>query len=150
MSTAEDNKIYLNNFLGNTENAYDEGDNIWDNGSTGNYWDDYEGRDLLPPYGIGDTPYDIPPGLLHNKDRYPLMGPWPGMKSHQHSINSLFLRFRSFSKYDSNTQTTSRSVEFVFFFYKTHTKCYSNGVKNQSTDAGFCYKSLYSDFFCLN
>lgn len=78
------NSIYHNNFINNTQNAYDECINIWDNGypSGGNYWDDYTGvdnyygpnQDTPGSDGIGDTPYNISGGS--NVDRYPLMHPW--------------------------------------------------------------------------
>ncbi|KYK27611.1 hypothetical protein AYK20_02465 [Thermoplasmatales archaeon SG8-52-1] len=69
------NKIYHNNFIKNTENAYDECNNFWDNGypSGGNYWDDYNGTDDDGD-GIGDTLYPISGG--DNDDNYPLMEPW--------------------------------------------------------------------------
>ena len=65
------NTIYFNKFINNNQNAYDECNNIWDNGypSGGNYWDDYAGEDTNDD-GIGETPYDIPGG--GNKDFYPL------------------------------------------------------------------------------
>ncbi|UCD13535.1 MAG: right-handed parallel beta-helix repeat-containing protein [Thermoplasmatales archaeon] len=69
-----DNLFYHNNFIDNNRNAYDECDNLWDNGypSGGNYWDDYTGVDNDSD-GIGDTPYNI---SGDNKDYYPLMEPW--------------------------------------------------------------------------
>ena len=69
------NNIYHNNFFDNTQNAYDECNNSWDNGypSGGNYWDDYNGTDVDDD-GIGDTPYNISGG--DNRDRYPLMEPY--------------------------------------------------------------------------
>ena len=45
------------------------GANLWDNGSTGNYWSDYKGADVNHN-GIGDTPYKIDSG---NIDNYPLV-----------------------------------------------------------------------------
>ena len=60
-----DNMIYHNNLIDNTQNAYDNCDNSWDNGIEGNYWDDWSGSD----------PYVIEPG--YNQDNYPLTDPWP-------------------------------------------------------------------------
>ncbi|HUW89437.1 MAG TPA: right-handed parallel beta-helix repeat-containing protein, partial [Candidatus Nanopelagicaceae bacterium] len=42
----------------------------WDNGTLGNYWDDYGGSDLDDD-GIGDAPYDIP-GSANSQDNYPI------------------------------------------------------------------------------
>jgi len=73
------NSIYLNNF-NNTINAYDQGVehgsspasvNIWDNGSEGNYWNNYNGTDTNGD-GIGDTPHIIDE---NNQDNYPLTEP---------------------------------------------------------------------------
>jgi parallel beta-helix repeat protein len=77
------NIIYHNNFVDNQEAVYDiaessspwfEADpavNIWDNGTTGNYWSNYNGTDANGD-GIGDTPYII---NENNQDNYPLMNP---------------------------------------------------------------------------
>ena len=68
------NKIYHNNFFENS--AGDFSNNYWDDGKVGNYWDDYEGFDILPPWGIGDIWYFIQPFPLINHDRRPLMQPY--------------------------------------------------------------------------
>jgi len=75
------NNLYHNNFVNNTQNAYDECNNSWDNGYPfgGNYWDDYTEDDLysgpnqdIPGSdGIGDKPYNISGG--DSQDHYPLM-----------------------------------------------------------------------------
>lgn len=76
----ETNPVYHNNFIDNNVNAYADtyafGVNEWDHEGKGNYWSDYEGEDLLFPYGIGDTPYRIQPEPLRQRDRFPLMKPF--------------------------------------------------------------------------
>jgi nitrous oxidase accessory protein len=70
-----DNNLYHNNFVNNTQNAFDDGNNSWDSPNGGNYWSDYTGVDLNGD-GFGDTPYYIPGG--DNLDRLPLMLPHHG------------------------------------------------------------------------
>jgi nitrous oxidase accessory protein NosD len=79
------NTVFGNLFVGNSEQvSQDETDFIlnstwsmgtdvvlWDNGSLGNYWDDYDGVDENGDE-IGDTPYIIDE---NNQDNYPLMYP---------------------------------------------------------------------------
>jgi len=69
------NLLYHNNFINNTQQAYDECYNYWDNESLqeGNYWSDYQGVDINPPVGIGDTPYTITGMEPPNQDHYPFM-----------------------------------------------------------------------------
>ncbi len=64
------NWIYSNSL----NNAQDYGNNQWDNGTIGNYWDDYGGLDIDDD-GIGDTPYDVPAG--GNVDNYPIWDDGP-------------------------------------------------------------------------
>jgi nitrous oxidase accessory protein NosD len=81
------NIFYRNNFINNTTGNISPfrwqmtqqgwkgiypNDTIFDNGSVGNYWSDYNGTDANGD-GIGDTPYIIGGNLL---DRYPLMAPF--------------------------------------------------------------------------
>jgi nitrous oxidase accessory protein len=69
---ASNNMIYHNNFINNTLQVENWGENTtWDKGSQGNYWSDYNGTDANGD-GIGDTPYMID---AENKDRYPLIVP---------------------------------------------------------------------------
>ena len=84
-----------NNLIENLYNVYahDDCTNKWynENLKQGNYWDDYTGRDLLPPYGIGDSPYDI---YYDDKDdNYPLMKPYPNIKSRQSKKITYYMYF---------------------------------------------------------
>ena len=66
------NQFFTNNIVDNTQQVLiDPLSNIvsWDNGTTGNYWSDYNGTDNDGD-GIGDTPYVID---QNNQDNYPLM-----------------------------------------------------------------------------
>jgi len=65
------NTIFDNLFINNGQNAQDSGiNNQWDNGTIGNYWDDYDGIDANDD-GIGDTPYNIP-GTAGSVDNFPI------------------------------------------------------------------------------
>ena len=68
--------IYLNIFIDNNIQAEDNGtNNEWDNGTIGNYWDDYTGVDLNDD-GIGDVPYNIS-GAAGATDNYPIWDDGP-------------------------------------------------------------------------
>ena len=57
LNRSSGNSIYENNF-GNFFDAVDEGNNIWNSTSAGNYWRNYTGVDA-DGNGIGDTPYAV-------------------------------------------------------------------------------------------
>jgi len=92
---SNNNLIYHNNLINNTDDSYDECTNIWYNTiiAEGNYWDDYEEKypsaKKLWLKGIWDTPYDIPGG--DNQDRYP----WIKLdgKSKNKAVNTPILNF---------------------------------------------------------
>jgi parallel beta-helix repeat protein len=62
------NIIYLNHFQDNNLNAREQGSNQWDDGTKGNYWDNYNYIDRDHD-GIGDIPFTIATG---GRDRYPV------------------------------------------------------------------------------
>ena len=69
---AENNTFYRNTLINNSYNIRIEEPyyaNNWDNGSEGNYWDDYNGTDTNGD-GIGDTPYIIDE---NNQDNHPIV-----------------------------------------------------------------------------
>ncbi|MFX1568463.1 MAG: nitrous oxide reductase family maturation protein NosD [Promethearchaeota archaeon] len=67
---SNNNRIFLNSFS-NRQNAKNNGtNNMWDNGSIGNYWDDYQGVDSNDD-GIGDEPYLIQ-GVPVGQDNFPI------------------------------------------------------------------------------
>ena len=74
------NIFYHNSFVNNTRHVYDcecadpywvQHLNIWDNGTTGNYWSNYNSTDNNND-GIGDTPYQV---TEDDADVCPLMAP---------------------------------------------------------------------------
>ena len=87
LRNCSDNLIY-NNYFDNTNNAYDDGNTIWNITSStgqnivegpylgGNYWSDYSGEDLDGD-GLGDTllPYDSSGGIVNGGDWLPLVKP---------------------------------------------------------------------------
>ncbi len=70
-SDSNGNIFWLNSIINNFVNALDNSKfNKWDNGSIGNYWDDYIGNDSNND-NIGDFPYNIT-GTAGSKDYYPI------------------------------------------------------------------------------
>jgi nitrous oxidase accessory protein len=79
LNDAQNNTIHHNNFISIWDHVEMIGyslSNMWDDGSVGNYWDDYVGLDdgssgRVAGDGIGDT--DLPHLEV---DNYPLINPW--------------------------------------------------------------------------
>ncbi len=73
---SDDNLIYYNSFINNRLHAIDNGtNNIWDNGTIGNYWDNYTGTDANDD-GIGDNNYTID-GTSISNDTVPIWNDGP-------------------------------------------------------------------------
>jgi hypothetical protein len=74
--TSNNNIFFENNFVIDNFLPMD-GNNLWDNGSIGNYWSDYlikyPSASEIGNSGIGDTPYVM---NSDNIDYYPLMAPF--------------------------------------------------------------------------
>jgi parallel beta-helix repeat protein len=75
---ASNNLIFNNNFIDNYNDpgnyaqvGSEDSINMWDDGTVGNYWSDYDGIDANGD-GIGDTPYEVE---SKNTDHYPLIKP---------------------------------------------------------------------------
>jgi parallel beta-helix repeat protein len=99
VSTSINNHIYRNNFIDNWKNAFDGGNNTWNDWRYGNYWSDYIDRypdaekHLLRPW-MWDTPYEI---SGDNIDKCPLVKRWPDPRpktiiENMIPYNSLLLR----------------------------------------------------------
>jgi len=85
MIKSEDNEIYRNNFVKNgrlplrrNDAFVKKGRNTWDNGTQGNYWDNYKGllfKRLVDPDGdgFGNLPYIIP---RFQFDKHPKLEPY--------------------------------------------------------------------------
>jgi len=91
--------IYNNNFINNTNQAYDTGNNSWNAPypTGGNYWSDYNNgtdnysgpeQNISGPDGIGDTPYTNILGGSGARDNYPLMEPTADLTPPDITINS--------------------------------------------------------------
>ena len=118
---SNDSLIYRNNFIGN--NAKDLGNNAYDDGYEGNYWDDFdeasEGAYDNNSDRIVDTPYNISDG--DNQDRYPLMFPFgeiPPVADFTYEVDEHSVQFYS-SAYDRDGKIDSYFWEFDDGFNST-------------------------------
>jgi parallel beta-helix repeat protein len=78
LTNSSANQFYHNNFINNTIHVsmdFNASSNVWDNGATGNYWDDYRSlypyASVIPATGTWNTPYVV--NISHNNTDY---HPW--------------------------------------------------------------------------
>lgn len=81
LTNCSGNQIYHNNFFNNlvhVSSFFNTSSNIWDNGVTGNYWDDYRllypSATVIPMTGTWDTPYLVTLAF-DNTDHHPWVYP---------------------------------------------------------------------------
>ncbi len=152
LGSSSNNTIYKNNFANNNNQVYSSNStNVWDNGSVGNYWSDYNGTDLYSgPYqnvtgsdGIGDTPYVI---VANNIDDYPLMGTFQSFNVTNPSSQSI-----KFEEVDIISNTTIGSVECNIFADDVNSPTRMDwfltlaGIVGQNDTIGFCRITFPND-----
>ncbi len=106
---ANQNKVFYNVFIDNLINAIDDGSlNSWDNGTIGNFWDDYIGVDADDD-GIGDTPYLIY-GLAGSMDNFPIYDDGP----EDYSLAITIIQPISNGVYGTNAPSFSISITGIY------------------------------------
>jgi len=132
LQDSKNNLVYYNYFINDI--AYDDTSlNKWDNGTIGNYWSDYSGKDLNDD-GIGDVPYKIwgPDSPVYtNKDYFPIWNDGddvgPEIVLNSPSINQVFgenapkynITIQDQSAIDSMWYTIDGNLEKHFFLNDT-------------------------------
>jgi len=96
------NKIYHNNFINNTNQAYDNGNNSWDNGypSGGNYWSTHN---CTGNPSNGSQPYYINPNVI---DHYPFQDPNGGLITNEDKAYS-----HIYEQMDKNNTESLRLID---------------------------------------
>jgi parallel beta-helix repeat protein len=134
----DNNVLHHNNFINNTrqvvagkEPMWTGGNEIrysvcvWDNGSEGNYWSDYTGKDENGD-GVGDTPYVI---NEKNTDNFPLMKPTIIVPNSPEDGNSTATDTQPFPitlvLVASGASLAAVSVGLLVYFKKRHSKAWN-------------------------
>jgi len=146
LDTSENNKIFHNTIEGNlVDNAYDDGtNNQWDNGTIGNYWDDYSGKDSNDD-GIGDTPYNIS-GDAGSQDNYPTWWDPPVISIHSPLENQAF----GSTPPNFNISIVEGIVDTIWYTVDggiTNFTCSTIDIVNQTIWDGLDYGNITITFF---
>ncbi|MDY9927181.1 NosD domain-containing protein [Methanosarcina sp.] len=107
------NTVYQNDFI-NLINAIDEGNNLWNSSSAGNFWHNYAVQDA-DRNGIGDAPYVINQ-TTGSIDYMPAVNEtYPGIDGSENIINDsstiIVLLNKKYSTNQQNTQEKTAVVE---------------------------------------
>jgi parallel beta-helix repeat protein len=128
---SNNNTIFHNNF-NNKNQIWTSSINVWSYEGEGNYWSDYEGRDLNGD-GIGDDPYVID---TNNQDIHPLMGMFfefdIAFKGEIYHVVIVSNSTISDFKFEIGTETGNRIIHF-------------NATGGNGT-IGFCRIKIPADF----
>ncbi len=118
---SDGNRIFHNNLVNNTGSITSiNSTNFFDNGSEGNYWQEYDGSDAEQD-GIGDTPHIID---QDNQDDYPLMGS--------------FTDFNIIHLNETHHVTTICNSTVTEFGYNETFKMISFAITLTPSQSGFC------------
>jgi parallel beta-helix repeat protein len=112
----ENNLFYLNKFIGNYGSPVGNSSNVpanqWDNGSVGNYWDDYQSRypSAINNSGIWSMPYTLNNSI--GIDHFPLAGGYPSNASNT-TTNTSTTTTTNTSTNNKGTSSPSSSISFI-------------------------------------
>jgi PKD repeat protein len=163
-SSDSGNRMYLNNFVGNTDN-FDASDcdssvsilyvspasmdYTYAGGSysnvLGNYYDDYAGADTTPADGIGDTPYAT---FLSGQDTGPLMGEW-NAADNEISEPAIVAPVADFTA-DVTSGTAPLTVNFTDASTNAESWSWDFGDGNTSTDQNPTYTYSNAGVYSVN
>jgi nitrous oxidase accessory protein len=112
------NLIFGNNFYQNDINAYENISlNIW-NTSTGNYYNDYRGKDENAD-GIGDQPYPLPGPESHSFDYCPLIRPYRQASFDMAALKGEVMKYATYPPADDEFPTASMQNGIVVISRRT-------------------------------
>ncbi|TFF98362.1 MAG: hypothetical protein EU547_01680, partial [Promethearchaeota archaeon] len=144
INSSNNNQFYLNSLFNNNKNAFEVygSGNQWDNGSIGNYWDDYSGVDIDND-GIGDAPYNIS-GDGGGQDHFPIWdeGPMieiasPAQDNSFGSTPPTFLIIVNDSQLDTMWYSINQGPRHIFSFNGTINQAVWNSVPDGTVNLTF-------------